>query len=62
MNTQEKINDTDRSEKTPQGKRLSLMEFAEVFLSLPESAKREVLGYAKCLYASANGNSLRDGA
>ncbi len=40
--------------------RLSLLEFAEVFLRLPENAKREVLGYAKCLYASANGDSFRD--
>lgn len=40
--------------------RLSLLAFAEVFLRLPENAKREVLGYAKCLYASANGDSFRD--
>lgn len=33
-------------------KKLTLMDFAEVFLTLPESSKHEVLGYAKCLYAS----------
>lgn len=34
-------------------KGLGLSEFADAFLSLPESAKREVLGYAKCLHATA---------
>ena len=33
--------------------KLTLLDFAEVFLALPETDKREVLGYAKCLYASA---------
>lgn len=33
-------------------KKLTLMDFAEVFLTLPETSKHEVLGYAKCLYAS----------
>lgn len=40
--------------------KLTLLDFAEVFLALPETDKREVLGYAKCLYASATtsgGNS-----
>lgn len=39
-------------ENAPAPKKLTLLDFAEVFLSLPESAKREVLGYAKCLYAT----------
>ncbi len=40
-------------EETAQApKKLTLMDFAEVFLTLPESSKHEVLGYAKCLYAS----------
>lgn len=33
-------------------RKLTLMDFAEVFLTLPEASKHEVLGYAKCLYAS----------
>ena len=39
-----------KAEQCP--KKLTLMEFAEVFLTLPETSKHEVLGYAKCLYAS----------
>lgn len=41
---------TGRTEQT--SKKLTLMDFAEVFLTLPETSKHEVLGYAKCLYAS----------
>lgn len=43
----------------PQPGKLTLMDFAEVFLTLPEASKREVFGYAKCLYDSA---STRAGA
>ena len=41
---------TGRTEQT--SKKRILMDFAEVFLTLPETSKHEVLGYAKCLYAS----------
>jgi len=41
------------SEKIYLSKRLSLLDLAEVYLLLPEAGKREVLGYAKCLYASS---------
>lgn len=40
-------------------KKLTLMEFAEVFLTLPETSKHEVLGYAKCLYASEGATGSR---
>lgn len=41
-------------ENAPAPKKLTLLDFAEIFLTLPESSKREVLGYAKCLYASTS--------
>ena len=45
-------------ENAPAPKKLTLLDFAEVFLSLPESAKREVLGYACLLYTSDAADEL----
>lgn len=50
------------TENTPAPKKLTLLDFAEVFLTLPEASKREVLGYAKCLYASTGRNGTQAGA
>ena len=52
MTAQEHLSTTKKDQNATEARRLSLLEFAEVFLPLPESAKREVLGYAKCLYAT----------
>ncbi len=45
--------------RTMQEKEQALVEFAEVFCLLPESSRREVLGYAKCLYASEKSSSAQ---
>ena len=52
MTNQKKVNIIKDNEKGITNKKLSLMDFAEVFLTLPEASKHEVMGYAKCLYAS----------
>lgn len=41
-------------ENAREPQKLTLLDFAEIFLTLPEASKREVLGYAKCLYASSS--------
>lgn len=49
-------------ENTREPQKLTLLDFAEIFLTLPEASKREVLGYAKCLYASTGRNGTQAGA
>ena len=50
------------TENAPAPKKLSLLDFAEILLTLPEASKREVLGYAKCLYASTGRSGTQAGA